>query len=193
MKKILIIAGHPDPAPERLSNALARAYEVGARATGNEVRFLQLGSLTFDPILHRGYAVRQELEPDLLAAQESLTWADHIVLCYPTWWGGLPAFTKGFLDRCFLSGFAFKYHKDSPFWDKLFKGKSARIITTMDAPVWYYRLFFGAPGDHMLRNAILGFSGIRPIRFTHLGSTRFSTPDTRAKWLRVVEHLGTKD
>ena len=33
---------------------------------------------------------------------DSLTWAEHVVLILPMWWGGLPAKTKGLFDRTLL-------------------------------------------------------------------------------------------
>lgn len=89
-----------------LDGALADAYEETARQKGHEVRRQNLGDLRFDPILWHGYQKVQELEPDLLAAQASITWCDHWVIIYPIWWGSVPALLKGFFDRALYSGFA---------------------------------------------------------------------------------------
>lgn len=48
-----------------------------------------------------------------------------MVWFHPVWWGGLPALTKGFIDRVFTPGFAFKYRENSVWWDKLLSGKTA--------------------------------------------------------------------
>ncbi len=53
-KRILVILGHPRRAS--FCGALADAYAEGAKAGGREVRVISLGSLSFDPILHDGYA-----------------------------------------------------------------------------------------------------------------------------------------
>ncbi|MEO7675045.1 MAG: NAD(P)H-dependent oxidoreductase, partial [Pyrinomonadaceae bacterium] len=131
-KKVLIILGHPDKLS--LCGALAARYRNGAEKAGAETRLIFLGDLYFDPVLHRGYKENHELEPDLLAAQESIKWADHLVWVYPIWWGTMPALLKGFLDRALLPGFAFKYRPNSRWWDKFLTGRSARMIVTMDAP-----------------------------------------------------------
>ncbi|MEK7129079.1 MAG: NAD(P)H-dependent oxidoreductase, partial [Patescibacteria group bacterium] len=80
-KKILILLGHSDN--ETTCGSFATAYEEGAKETGYEVKRVNLGDLKFDPILHKGYKVIQELEPDLLALQNDFRWAEHIVLFYP--------------------------------------------------------------------------------------------------------------
>ena len=104
---------------------------------GAEVREVFLADLRFDPVLHHGYKEIQELETDPVHAQELIKWADHLVFVYPLWWATMPALLKGFLDRTLLPDFAFKYRPNSPFWDKDLTGKTARMIITMDAPVWY--------------------------------------------------------
>jgi NAD(P)H dehydrogenase (quinone) len=111
--RILIILGHPRA--DSFCGALAEAYAEAARAGGSEVRVISLGSLSFDPILHNGYAAVQPLEPDLFAAQAAISWAEHLVFVYPLWWGAMPALLKGFIDRVFLPGFAFKFRDGSVF------------------------------------------------------------------------------
>lgn len=131
-QKILLILGHPQRGS--FCGALADTYRQAAQARGAEVRLLALGDLAFDPVLRTGFDGAQPLEPDLAAAQESIRWAGHLVLVYPTWWGGPPALLKGFVDRVFLPGFAFRYRKGSILWDKLLAGRTADLLVTLDTP-----------------------------------------------------------
>ncbi|MGX4586405.1 NAD(P)H-dependent oxidoreductase [Paenibacillus chitinolyticus] len=189
--RVLIIQGHPDR--ESYCSALAESYRKGAAAAGAEIRFVQISDLDFNPNLAYGYRKRTELEPDLLGIQESIRWANHVVFVYPTWWWTMPALLKGMIDRVFLSGFAFKYKsKDSITWDKLLKGKSARLIVTMDTPVWYYQTIGGSPGHKAMKKGTLEFSGFKPVRVTTLGSLKLSTADKRKSWLNKAEKLGRK-
>ena len=188
MRKILLIMAHPDR--QSFNNALADAYENGAKDSGAEIKRLDLAGLDFDLNLNRGYHEKQELEPDLQKAQELITWADHLVFVYPIWWGMMPALLKGFLDRTFLPGFAFKYRKDSPWWDQYFKGKTARIITTMDAPYIYFWLKYGCAGHKAMKKATLEFCGVKPVRITNFDRVKDSTGEKRRKWLEKVESLG---
>jgi putative NADPH-quinone reductase len=189
-KRILLINGHPDQ--ESFNFALAAAYKAGATAAGFEVRELVIRDLQFSPNLSFGYRQRCELEPDLLRAQEWIKWADHLVWVYPVWWAGLPALLKGFLDRTFLPGFAFRKRENSVWWDKLLTGKSARIISTLDQPAWYYWLFNHAPSHRAMKKCTLEFCGITPVRITSIGPLRLSKPTTRAKWLGKVGQLGSE-
>lgn len=189
-KKILVILGHPDS--ESLCGALAESYAAGAREAGAEVREMRLGELQFDPILHKGYREIQELEPDLAEAQRAILWAEHIVWVYPTWWGTMPALMKGFLDRVFLPGFAFKYHPNSPWWDRLLKGRTGRMIVTMDAPTLYDTFAYWAGGRRTLKKAVLEFCGIKPVRTTTFGQVKFADEPKRKKWLAKVRDLGAR-
>ena len=187
---ILVIDGHPDP--ESYCAALARAYAEGAERSGAEVRRIALRELRFEPNLRYGYRQRTELEPDLLRAQALIREADHLVLVYPTWWGAMPAILKGFVDRVFLPGFAFRYRESSQLWDKLLVGKSARLIVTTDTPSWYNRLVYRQAGHLVMRRNILGFCGVKPVRLTVLGPVKPSTPERRAAWLERIRKLGGK-
>lgn len=189
-KNILILNGHPDP--ESYCRALADSYYAGALNTGAEVQQLNIGDLQFNPNLQFGYRKRTELEPDLLRAQTLLKNADHIVWVFPVWWGSVPAIMKGFLDRVLLPGFAFKKREGSVWWDKYFTGKSARIIYTMDQPVWFYRLINGRPTYYAMKKLTCQFIGISSVKVTPIGPLRLSSDVFRKKWLGNVQLLGEK-
>jgi len=190
MKKILIINGHPDK--ESFCFALAEHYKKGAVSSGATCKLINLIDLSFNPILIYGYRKISVLEPDLIKVQQEILAANHLVFVYPTWWGTYPALLKGFFDRVFLPGFAFKYHKSDLFWDKLLKGKTARIITTMDSPAWYYFLIYRSPGHNSMKRAILGFCGIKPVKITSFSPIKSSDGKKRKVWLEKAEALGRK-
>ncbi len=188
--KIVIINGHPND--QSFNFALAEAYQKGAQQVGAEVKTIVIRELRFNPNLQYGYQQRTELEPDLLEAWEKIQWADHLVWVHPVWWGGLPAITKGFIDRLFLPGMAFKYRPDSVWWDKLLKGKTAHIITTLDQPGWYYWWAFGRPSVNQLKRSTLEFCGVKPVKVSYFGIIRNSKAEMREKWLQKAERLGRK-
>ncbi|WP_409347330.1 NAD(P)H-dependent oxidoreductase [Paenibacillus sp. MBLB4367] len=188
MKKILVIQGNPSS--DSLGSALASAYADGARGSGADVSVLDLSQLSFNPNLAGGYKRRTELEPDLVRAQELIREAEHLVFVYPVWWGTMPALLKGFIDRVFLPGFAFKYRKGSMLWDKLLKGKSARLIVTLDTPVWYYYLVQGKPGHNAMKKTTLEFCGVKPVRTTNIGPVRQSSDERRSGYLTHIRKLG---
>lgn len=189
-KKILVILGQPQR--HSYGGALMQAYVEGAKAAGAQVRELYLGDIQFNPVGTTSLAPPAGMEPDLVNAQEAIKWADHLVFVYPIWWGTIPALLKGFIERVFLPGFAVNFRKNSPLWDKLLTGRSARLIVTLNTPSWIYRWYFGRPGHNTMKKTILQFCGIKPVRITEVGPMKNSSEAKRKKWLEQIRALGAR-
>lgn len=168
--RTLIILGHPDKSS--FTARLADAYEAGAKEKGGDVMRINLIDLNFDPILRKGYSRPQTLEPDLIEAQRLLKWANHLVFVFPLWWAAPPALLKGFIERVFLPGFAFKRRENSSGWDKLLTGRSSRLFITSDSPVIWPHLMFFHPAVSMMKKSTLEFCGVGPVSVTSFGSIK---------------------
>jgi NAD(P)H dehydrogenase (quinone) len=187
--KIFILLGHPN-SDATFCKSLADAYEKGARDAGHEVKRMDIGEMQFDPILHKGYKVIQQLEPDLLTFQENIKWCDHFVVVYPTWWTSMPALLKGLFDRAWISGFSFRF-KPSGLWDKLLGNRSAHIITTMGAPAIFEYFSFGNV-TKLLENNILKFAGFTSVKTTWIGDAEKMKLEVREKWFSKMQKLGKR-
>jgi NAD(P)H dehydrogenase (quinone) len=185
MKKIFILLGNPDS--ETLSGEFTSTYENAAKAAGHEVRRMNIGDMAFDPILHKGYKVIQEMEPDLHTMQDNVNWCDHFVLVYPNWWSGMPALLKGMFDRAWLPRFAFSFKKDSMGWSRLLKGKTSRVIVLSKTAPFSIWLMFGGYTNQISRG-ILGFSGLK-VKVTKIGNSENLAPQTKDKWKRKIVTL----
>ena len=189
-KKIYILLGHPDS--DTLSGYLADTYGKAAREGGHEVRRTNIGELKFDPILHKGYKVIQEIEPDLLKVQKDMKWADHIVVLYPNWWCTMPALLKGMFDSMFIPSFAFNFSKEHPGeWTPLLTGKSARVIVTAGMKPMKIRFHFGDFTNEIARG-ILGFAGINPVEVTTFGPSERASDAKKEQWHKKIEGYGKK-
>ena len=100
---------------------------------------------------------------------------------------------KGLIDRAFLPGFAFKYRENSVWWGKLLIGRTARVITTMDQPYFFYRWINGRPAEISFKRMILEFCGIKPVTISAIGPVRGSTQEMRTTWLGKVGDMALKD
>lgn len=187
---IYLLLGHPDSSS--FNGALASAYEEAALAAGHQVRRQDLGAMAFDPILHHGYARIQPLEPDLLAAQENIVWADRWVIVYPVWWGSVPAPLKGFFDRALLPEFAYRYHESDPFWDRLLKGRSGHLVTTSDAPNLWTLLAYRNSDVATVKSAVMRFCGLSPVRVTRFDRMKDATPERRRRYLDAVRRAAAR-
>jgi len=187
---VLVINGHPRK--DSLSAALTEAYADGVRQAGAELKIVFVSDLNFNLHVIHPTPHLQELEPDITYAQELIHWADHIVFIYPTWWGTMPALLKGFVDRVFISGFAFEEIEGGTGYAPLLTGRTAQVITTMDTPPLVYKLIYHAPGNNAMNRSLLGFCGFVMLPALNFGAVRHSTQLTREKWLLKTYRQGLK-
>jgi putative NADPH-quinone reductase len=188
-KRITIVEGHPDPKRQHFGQALADAYAGGAQV-GHEVKRISVAQLEF-PLIRSGEEFqRGEVPPDIRAAQDAITWANHLVIFYPLWQGDMPALLKAFFEQTFRYGFAIGApEKPSRVPKKLLAGKSARVVLTMGMPAFAYRWYFGAHSLKIVERNILGLSGIRPVSASIVGGVE-GNPARREKWLSEMATLG---
>lgn len=186
----LIIIGHPGK--NSFNHALADAFIKGATVSGAIVKTLNVNDMALSLDI-TGFDGDKEKPASVKQAQDLVTWADHLVWIYPTWWSTMPAILKAFFEQVFDSGFAFKYKKSDKFvkWDKLLKGKTAQVISTMDSPPWYYRYFVGDPGYKTIKD-IMSFCGIKVKGRTYFGSVKTSSEEQRLKWIDKTEQSGAR-
>ena len=188
--KVLVILGHPRPGS--FAESLAEAYISGAKDSGAQVHYIRLYDLTFHLHVTKKKMRSQLSEPDIDYARQCIEEADHLVFVYPTWWATMPAILKGFLDRVLLPGFAFEEKERNTDWTQLLRGKTAQLITTMDTPLWVYRILYRAPGTNAMRHGTLGYCGIRPARFLGFSPISYSSEAKRKKWIDRTRKQGEK-
>ncbi|PZW47040.1 putative NADPH-quinone reductase [Humitalea rosea] len=188
MRRILIIQGHPDPVPGRLCCALAEAYAAGAIEAGHQVARLTVAELDLPLLRSPEEFQTTSPSPTVLAVQAALRDAEHWVLIYPLWLGGMPALLKGVLEQALRPGFAFK--PDAGLSGGLLGGRSARVVVTMGMPAFVFRWWFGAASLKALRRNIFSFIGIRAVRETVIGGAGEVKPATAARHLAAMRALG---
>lgn len=189
-KRVVIIQGHPDPAPHHFCHALANAYAEGARQSGVEVRVINVAQLDF-PLLHTREAWESGALPSVLnEAQQAIRWAEHLLIVYPLWLGSMPALLKGFFEQVLRPGFAVPTFVDGKTASRPLAGKTARIVVTMGMPAFFYRFFFGAHSVKSLERNILKFCGVNPVETSIVGTIESPNERSRAKWLEKLHAYG---
>jgi NAD(P)H dehydrogenase (quinone) len=104
----------------------------------------------------------------------------------------MPALLRGFFDRCFLPGWAFKYHQNDPFWDRLLSGRSAHLIVTSDAPVFYNVLACWDSPVTVPKRLILKFCGFKPVRVSRIGNIKNTSETKRKSILERIKKAGMR-
>ncbi|MCK5830248.1 MAG: NAD(P)H-dependent oxidoreductase [Methylococcales bacterium] len=191
MAQILILNGNPKQ--QSLCKSLAESYAQSAVDGGSDVKIIHISELDFDINLKEGLDKEQVLENDLRILQNNILESSHIVIFTPLWWGSMPAKLKGLFDRAFLPGFACKYEVGSSTPKPLLVGKTARIIVTMDTPVWYFRWVLGDPVIKLLKKSILEFCGIQVKGVSRFGPVISSTDIIRNKWIKSIQKAASND
>jgi putative NADPH-quinone reductase len=189
-RRIAIVQGHPDARGGRFAHALAGAYAAGAAGGGHETRIIDVAQIDF-PLLRAQDDWQDGVPPaPIQRAQETIAWAEHIVILYPLWLGSMPALLKAFFEQVMRPGFATSKVEAGTSWKKLLTGRSARIVVTMGMPAWIYRWYFGAHSLKSLERNILGFVGMSPVRETLVGGVETCGAAAREKWLDKLQSLG---
>lgn len=188
-KHVLII--NANPKSKSFCRKLSDTYALEAQQN-NEVKTIHIGELNFNINLNEGYDEIMPLEDDLIHFQQQLSWANHIVIISPVWWGSMPAKFKGLIDRTFLSGFAFKYEEGKMIPKKLLTGKTSELIVTLDTPPLWYKWVQGNVIYHQLKKTILEFSGIKHTSTQYFGPVISAKEKHVNNWLMRTRRLGAK-
>jgi putative NADPH-quinone reductase len=186
-----VLLGHGDPGS--FNAALAGAYDAAFRAAGGSSTLVTLSALSFDPVLRRGFAGEQPLEPDLLRLRALFEAADHVAWVFPTYWASPPTIVRAVVDRLFLPGWAFRYEPQRALPTKLLAGRSARVITTMDSPSWWYSVWHHRAIHGAFVNGTLRFVGFDPVKTTPIYRTRALSEPERAARVAQMATLARED
>jgi len=165
---------------------------MGAKQSKANVELIKLTDFDIDWTFSKGFENKTD-EIAIQKIQNLIDNATHLVFVFPNWWGTYPAILKGLFDRVFIPDFAYKYQKKSPFPIQLLKGKTARLIMTMDTPIWYYNIFYKRPGINSLKKSVLNFCGVKPVKTTFFTPIKKSTDKKRDNWLIKTEELGKRN
>jgi len=159
--RLLIVSCHPSP--DSFGAAILARVRQDLSDAGHTLRIRDLYAEGFNPVMTRLEWDRYLSEPTAnIEAQsdqiDDLTWAEGLIVIYPTWYYGAPAMLKGWLERVWLPGVTFEIPKsvtDRP------SGKLRNIrlfigVTTSGSPWWWIRLIRD-PGRSLWTR------GLRPI------------------------------
>jgi NAD(P)H dehydrogenase (quinone) len=190
--RALVVYCHPRT--ESFTAAVRDVVIGRLEAAGIETRLLDLYASGFDPCLsgedHAGYQDAPQNRAKVAAHCDDIEWCDTLLFVYPTWWYGLPAMLKGWLDRVLLPEVAFRM-PDEP-------GGAIRpglthivrlgVFTTCGASRWL-TFWVGAPGKRTLLRGLRILCGPRcRTAFTAHYLMDSSTPDSRSAHLERVAH-----
>ena len=187
--KALVVYCHPNPAS--FTAAVLDVVIEELTVVGAEYRIVDLYSEAFQPILRSTelefYLDSQRNRNFVANHAGNIEWCDTLIFVYPTWWYGLPALLKGWLDRVMLPGLAFHMPDEGKRSIRPGLGHIHRFgaFTTCGAS-WAWTQFVGAPGKMTL------LRGLRPLcgfstRTVFAAHYRMDTSTTKSRTLHLAK------
>lgn len=134
---VLMIYAHPRA--DSFCAALRDTTRAALESAGHTVELRDLHAEGFDPVLSAAERARYHTEGENEAGLEdhvaALRRAEALVLVYPTWWYGMPAMLKGWLDRVWSPGVAFRLGGGAiePLLTNI---RRIGVVTTYGSPLW---------------------------------------------------------
>jgi NAD(P)H dehydrogenase (quinone) len=126
--------------------------------------------------------------PDLARHVELFTAADLLVLVSPMWWFSVPAMLKGWIDRVFANGVAYRY-PDVPAWSGFLGSKRGMLVMTSSYEAEQFRADRVGELHHVLHpllHGTLAYTGMRVLE-PFVAYAADSVDDrTRAGYLREI-------
>ena len=188
---VLLVSAHP--CADSFTHAVAGAAQRGLESGGHDVTSLDLYALGFDTAMSRAEldAYRaQQPPPDPLARAhgELVRSSDVLVFVYPTWWSGLPAVLKGWLERVLVPGVAFDFDAQGKVRPGMQHVHRIVGISTYGSP-WTYIKVVNDNGRRILTRSLRLSCGRRtPTTWLGLYSIDTTGDSERAAFLDRVEH-----
>jgi NAD(P)H dehydrogenase (quinone) len=184
--RILIVYAHPNPAS--FCHAILRTIESELSAMGHDIRVKDLYAEGFNPVLSAAElgALNDGRVPEAIAReQESLRWAEGLVLVYPLWWFDRPAILKGWFDKVLTNGFAFEYTAEGA--RGLLPQHKALIVVTVGGSRQDYR---DMDAEELIIRPVsdgtLGFCGISDVDHRLLYGVPSVSDEARGAMLNEV-------
>ena len=112
--RVLAVFCHP--MRDSFTGSVLDSFVKGAHDAGHEVEIADLYGEEFQPVmLAEDYAQFDGLPmpADVLAEQTRFERCQAFALVFPVWWWSFPAMLKGWIDRVFSAGWAFRLSTDA--------------------------------------------------------------------------------
>ena len=161
--KIVVVLGHPsgDSYCAAIFDAIISALEA---QSAHSVTAIRLADEKFTTAMSSAERAAYETDAPLISDEtkrhaEILKQAEALVFVYPTWWSGLPAQLKGWLDRVFVLGVAFRVNNNGKIRPNMQNVRHIIGISTYGSP-WRYVKLINDNGRRTLTRAIRMSTGL---------------------------------
>lgn len=177
---VLTVIDHPNP--NSFSHAVATLFMAGAEAAGHSTEPADLHAEGFNPLWTMADSESNgvtNVPADVIREQARIARADAICLIFPLFWWGMPAMTKGWIDRVWSWGWAYDQLDDSE--KSLQRNRSGLLLIPAGARSDEVEgKGYRAALDTCWTKGTFGFFGFSPRRMELLYGSKGSEPRRKA-------------
>jgi NAD(P)H dehydrogenase (quinone) len=193
--RVLVVHAHPDAAS--FNAVLCRTAVEALQSSNHHVDVIDLYAEQYRATLSAEerqayHSDTPMLDPMVTRHAEVLLRADALVFVYPTWWWGLPAIMKGWLERTMVPGVGWNIGADGRIRGGLDNLQRVVGITTYGSRR-REMLVLNDSGRRTLLRCIRMLAPLRTCRSTWLGlyGMDTATPQRRSAFVaRVASEMG---
>lgn len=188
--RAIVVLTHPRE--QSFTRATCDAAVRGLTSAGHDVTTLDLYAMSFQPAMSDAERLAYHgddpiIDPLVARSVEALRAAEILVFVYPTWWSGLPAMLKGWLEKTMLPGVAFFFDADHRVRPGLTRVRHIVGISSYGSSRMYVKAI-NDNGRRMLMRALRLNTGLRTrCAWLALYSIDTSTLDQRTAFINRVE------
>lgn len=185
----VVIYAHPNP--KSFNHAIKEKVVETLKNMNKTFELLDLYSTKFNPVLTAeelyNIFVNGKVSDEIRQHQEVIAKTKTLIFIHPIWWSGMPAILKGYIDRVFTYGFAYKEENDSIIG--LLSDKKVLIINTFGADEGELNHFGIKDCFDKIYNSIYGFCGIKQIKTKYLYAVPYVSDTIRHNMLKEIEEF----
>lgn len=186
---ILIVVCNPHE--NSFNHAIAEKVRAVYEREGNNVYYHDLYKEKFNPLLYQDEIdsrTTEGIDNTIQDACRELLDSDLIVMIHPNWWGMPPAMMKGWIDRVFRRGVAYRF---DPFGRSvgLLEGKKGIVFNTSNTPEEVEMRLYGDPLGNLWEKCIFEMCGIKDVKRRNFFGVVRSSEDEREAWLNIVNDM----
>ena len=192
--RALVVYCHP--VEGSFCSAIRDAAIRGLERAEHHIDVIDLAAEDFDPVMsreewhaymHSHGAIAPVLEKHVALVKA----ADILVFVYPTWWSGLPAQLKGWLERIMIENVAYKFNKKNHVRPALTNVTKIYIFSTFGSPRWYIT-FVHNNGKRILSRALRLSTGRARVHSRFLYAMDTTDNQRRQQFLSDISELLVK-
>ena len=161
---VIVVLGHPS-ADSYCAAIFERIIHALESQPAHSVTAIRLAEEKFIATMSTAERAAYETSSPLISDETkrhaaALKQAEALIFVYPTWWSGLPAQLKGWLERVFVLGVAFRFNKHGKIRPNLQNVRHIIGVSTYGSP-WRYVKLINDNGRRTLTRAIRMSTGLR--------------------------------